>query len=74
MSFPTTASSKKPKPAIAICDKQALHVEEACQVIGISRAGIYKLFASGELRSVKLAGRRLVPAEAIRALLSAVAA
>lgn len=32
---------------------------------GISRATIYELINSGELRTVKLGGRRLVPAEAI---------
>lgn len=33
--------------------------------IPISRTGLYGLFASGELRSVKVGGRRFVPESAI---------
>ncbi len=45
-------------------------VNEAAKALGISRAFLYQLFASGKLRSVKVAGRRIVPADAIRALLA----
>lgn len=37
-----------------------LNVEEAAHVAGISRSTVCRLVKSGELRSVKLVGRRLI--------------
>lgn len=36
-------------------------VNEAAHACGISRRAVYSLMARGELRSVKLGGRRLIP-------------
>jgi excisionase family DNA binding protein len=62
------------KSEITAGDKLAYHIDDACQIIGLSRASIYKLMGEGKLRSVKVAGRRLIPAEALRALLQTEAA
>ena len=45
-------------------------VDAAVKIIGVSRALIYNLMASGKLQTVKIAGRRLIPADAIRALVA----
>jgi excisionase family DNA binding protein len=54
-------------PEIAL----AYRVNDAVKVSGLSRNSIYKLIAKGELRSVLVAGRRLIPADALRELLVA---
>lgn len=50
--------------------RRALHVNEAAALYGISRSTIYVLMARGTLRTVKIAGRRLVPRDAIEALIA----
>jgi hypothetical protein len=47
----------------------AYRVNDAIRVSGLSRSSIYKLIGEGKLRSVLVAGRRLIPADALRALL-----
>jgi excisionase family DNA binding protein len=51
-------------------DKRAYAVKEASEMIGISRSMLYLLMKNGALRTVKLGGRRLVPRDAIEALLA----
>lgn len=46
--------------AIPAFDRLAYPVDAASAMSGISRSRLYELFASGELRSVKRGGRRLV--------------
>lgn len=46
-------------------EKLLLHLEEARQASALSRSRLYKLMASGELESVKVGRRRLIPAEAL---------
>lgn len=41
-------------------------VEEAARLVGISRAAIYPLITSGEIRSVKFGSRRIIPVSALR--------
>jgi excisionase family DNA binding protein len=48
----------------------AYRVLDAVAVSGISRANLYRRLKSGELRSVFVAGRRLIPAAALREFLS----
>jgi hypothetical protein len=43
-----------------------LSVVEARSILGISEAGIYRLFARGELEVVEIAGRRLVEPDTLR--------
>lgn len=40
-------------------------VAAAAERIGMSRSRLYELFAAGELRSVKVGRRRLIPESAI---------
>jgi excisionase family DNA binding protein len=47
---------------------------EAALVMGLSRNTIYELIGSGRLRSVKVGGRRLIPASAIMSLVEGEAA
>jgi Helix-turn-helix domain len=47
----------------------AYRVNDAIKVSGLSRTSIYRLIGEGKLRSVLVAGRRLIPADALRDLL-----
>jgi hypothetical protein len=49
----------------------AYRVNDAVKISGLSRSSIYNLIAAGKLRSVVVAGRRLIPADALRFLLRA---
>ena len=49
--------------------KRAYRVLEACNDFGLGRSNIYKLIKDGKLRTVKVGGRRLIPAESLEALL-----
>lgn len=48
---------------------RAYGVKDFCKTYGVSRSTAYNLFSDGKLRSVKIAGRRLIPADAAEALL-----
>ena len=50
-------------------DRRAYRVNEFCDAYGISRTSTYEMIKSGELSSVKVAGRRLIPADVAEALL-----
>jgi hypothetical protein len=47
----------------------AYRVNDAIKVSGLSRSSIYKLIGDEKLRSVLVAGRRLIPADSLHALL-----
>ena len=47
-------------------DPLVVSASEGARALGISRASIYTLLSSGELPSLKVAGRRLIPVEALR--------
>jgi excisionase family DNA binding protein len=51
-------------------EKRALRINEASTLYGISRSTIYKMRAAGTLRTVKIGGRRLIPRDALEALIS----
>jgi excisionase family DNA binding protein len=51
-------------------EKRALRIKEAATLYGISRSTIYKIMAAGTLRTVKIGGRRLIPRDALEALIS----
>ena len=51
-------------------EKRALRVNEASAQYGISRSTIYKIMSEGTLRTVKIGGRRLIPRDALEALLN----
>jgi predicted site-specific integrase-resolvase len=46
-----------------------LNINDACKAIGIGRTSLYELINEGKLETVIIAGRRLVPVTAIRALI-----
>jgi excisionase family DNA binding protein len=49
--------------------RRGLSVREASQKGGWSRATTYRLINVGKLKSVKILGRRIIPDEAVDALL-----
>jgi excisionase family DNA binding protein len=49
----------------------AFCVEEAARLIGISRATLYVLISTGDLTTIKVRKRRLVPRAALLKLLAA---
>jgi len=51
-------------------ERRAYRVSEFCAAYGVSRSTVYKLQAEGKLRTVLIAGRRLIPVEAAEALLN----
>lgn len=46
-------------------------VEETAELLGVSRAHVFRLINDGRLRSIKLGRCRRVPADAITTLLAA---
>jgi excisionase family DNA binding protein len=47
-------------------DKLLYRPKEAAIALGISRTAVFRLIKTGELRSIKYQGYRLVPYEALR--------
>ena len=47
----------------------AYRVNDAAKATGLSRSSLYTLMGEGKLRSILVAGRRLIPADALRDLL-----
>jgi excisionase family DNA binding protein len=60
----STAPPSPLPPNIAL----AYRVNDAVKISGLGRSTIYKLIGEGKLRSVLVAGRRLIPADALRSL------
>jgi predicted site-specific integrase-resolvase len=60
-----TENSKEPNEP----PRRALRMRDFCEGYGISRATAYKLMRAGKLKTVRVAGRRLIPVEAAEALL-----
>lgn len=46
----------------------AVSPAEAALMLGISRSKVYELMEAGQLRNIKLGGRRLIPVSAINQL------
>jgi excisionase family DNA binding protein len=51
-------------------EKRAYRINEFCTAYGLGRTKVYELIKSGKLRTVLVAGRRLVPRDAADALLA----
>jgi excisionase family DNA binding protein len=49
---------------------RAYRVNDFCRLFGVGRTGLYKLLKEGKLPSVRIGGRRLIPADAAEALLN----
>jgi excisionase family DNA binding protein len=54
--------------------RAALSVAETAETLGICEASVYRALRRGDLESVMLGGRRLIPARSISKLLAAEAA
>lgn len=51
-------------------EKRAYRINEAAAAYRLSRSTLYKLISDGKLHSVKVAGRRLIPRDAMEALIA----
>ncbi len=72
--MPETKSPERGKQLQAVkrgeqVARAAVSPDEAALMVGLSRSRIYQLIGSGELRSIKVGRRRLVPMSAISELL-----
>lgn len=45
-------------------------INDACRVLGLGRSTIYKLINEGQLKSITIAGRTLIPRQAIEDLIA----
>lgn len=54
----------------AITDPLAVSIAQACTLCGISRAGLYRCIAAGQLPTRKLGSRTLIIVEELRTFLS----
>ena len=52
-------------------EKVGYSVEETVQATGLGRSTVYELLGSGELESIKVGRRRIVPADAIAQFMNA---
>lgn len=50
--------------------KLCYSVKEACKATSWGRTTLYNHMATGRLRTVRIGGRRLIPAEALHALIA----
>lgn len=50
--------------------RRAYQLNEVVAAYRLSRSTIYKLMGAGKLRTVKVGGRRLIPVDAIEALIA----
>jgi excisionase family DNA binding protein len=68
VSRPRRFKTQRGPPAVGVA--LAYRINDAAAVTGLSRSKLYELIAEGRLRSIKVAGRRLIPRDALEALLS----
>ena len=50
--------------------KLGYSIREACHASSLGRTTLYKAIATGRLRSVRVGGRTIIPAEALIALIA----
>lgn len=55
---------------ITASDKLAYSISEAIQATSIKRSCLYSHIATGRLKSVKISGRTVIPADALRAFVA----
>lgn len=70
MTLQDTATTSDGRAAYDTGDPDAYQVQAATRRLGISRTTLYQLMAAGKLRSVKIAGRRVIPASEVRRLVA----
>lgn len=47
-------------------EKVGYSVEETAHALGVGRTTVYELLSNGELESIKVGRRRIIPADAVR--------
>ena len=57
------------KPTTSVLEPYAYRISDAVRMSGLGRTKLYELISSGELQSIRVGGRRLVPAESLKTLL-----
>ena len=50
--------------------KLAYSIREACEASSLGKTTIYSLIAAGRLRTIRIGGRTIIPAESLHALLA----
>lgn len=45
--------------------KRLLNINDGCEAIGLGRSTLYRLIRTGQIETVKVGSRRLIPTEAI---------
>jgi excisionase family DNA binding protein len=50
--------------------KLAYSIREACEASSLGKTTIYSLIAVGRLRTIRIGGRTIIPAESLHALLA----
>lgn len=68
--MPAAHAASQPLPDDRTVAKMAYSVDEACEALGLSRPSVYDLIRSGQLRSKKLGGRRVIPVTELERLLA----
>ena len=51
-------------------DPLAYRISDACHVLGIGKTSLYELMKEGRIKAIKIAGRTLIDAASIRALVA----
>lgn len=67
-----SSDANSPVPPAAAEPKRALSINEAARIYSISRSSLYLLLSRGQLPDVVVAGRRLIPRDAMEALIAGV--
>lgn len=62
--------ANSPVPPAAAEPKRALSINEAARLYSISRSSLYLLISRGQLPDIVVAGRRLIPRDAMEALIA----
>jgi excisionase family DNA binding protein len=69
--MPAKTATKNPAPPAAPSDADRVsRVEEVADLTGLSVSAVYKMFADGRIRTIKLGTRRVVPADEMRRILT----
>jgi excisionase family DNA binding protein len=70
----THAALSASKSSPAIPERAAYKIDEAAQLLSLSRASLYRLSRAGSIRIVKVGGRSVIPASEIARLANGEAA
>jgi hypothetical protein len=63
----SSTHDKPPPPPVG--EPLAYRVNDASRISGLGRTTLYKLHTEGKLAMIKIAGRTLIPADSLKALI-----